>query len=286
MMLTTINDTAFAILDALRVYRYLTADQLHRLAVSPNLSHIYEVLRGLRERSKPLVDKIDHGSEVGIGKIAGLHYLTKRGAQLLADALMIEPGAVPYPRGAVVIRSHYFHRLHSVDCEIAVRQWAEKNTAAVEFYQQYFSYVGANRTKKSGDERRHAVTSMRLLSGEVLVPDGAFRLELADGRRPLFLLEMYNQRRTLRMVDQAKKYVDAISQHVINKRFDYPKAPRILFVFEDEKALFLTKKRMQDVPALSGEYARYFFFQTLPVLRHDFQNNWQRIDSSAPESII
>lgn len=283
---TLLPGSAFAVLDALRVYKFLTLDQFHRLGVSSSLTYVTDVVRDLANRKKKLVNKVPCGSIPTIGKLSDLHHLTQRGAELLADALQIERKDVPYPHGAVIIRDGYFHLLHSIDCEIAARQWVKTNDGAeVMFYHQYFNYTGANRTKKKDQDKRQSITSMRLENGDALVPDSAFRLSLAGDRQPLFMLEMYNQRRTDRVIKQAIKYTRAISEHVINKRYDYAKAPRILFLFEDDKAMDLVKKRMAATDPLP-RFAKFFFFHTLGGLRHDFRTNWQQLDSTAPVDLF
>ena len=112
MTVVTLTDTEFKILDALRVYRYLTADQMIRLRVAAHSSHLYPVLRNLAGSKRPWVGRIDHGAMPGVGRIPTAHYLTEAGAKVLAAALGAELAEVPFPKGAVLVRHGFMHRLN------------------------------------------------------------------------------------------------------------------------------------------------------------------------------
>ena len=276
MTITTLTETEFRILDALRVYRYLTVAQMVRLGVAAQPSHLYAVLRELTGRKRPWVDRIDHGAMPGVGRIPTAHYLTQHGAKVLADALGTDPGDVPYPKGAVLVRHGFMHRLHTIDCEIAVRQWAAEHGHAVDYFLSYFDVSGANRSKSQ--PRRRALTKIDLADGTGIIPDAVFHLTDGEGTPRLFVLEMYNQHRTKRMADKLAEYRYAIGEHAIERQFDYPHSPRILAVFEDKKALALTQRRLSERVDFGVEFFPFFFFQTLPDLMTDFLNGWTKIE--------
>ncbi|HEY0833494.1 MAG TPA: hypothetical protein VGE72_06245 [Azospirillum sp.] len=275
MTVTTLSDTAFGVLDALRVYRYLTAEQMLRLRIAAQPSYLYGVLRDMAGRTRPLVGKIDHGAMPGVGRIPTAHYLTEHGARVLADALGFERAAVPYPKGVVLVRHGFRHRLHTIDCEIAVRQWAASHGHAVDFMASYFDVSGANRSATK--PRRRALTKIDLADGSGIIPDSVFHLTDPDGTPRLFVLEMYNQHRTKRMSDKLAEYRYAIGEHAIERQFDYPHSPRILAVFEDEKALMLTQQRLSLRPDFGAEFRPFFFFQTLAGFMADISSGWRQI---------
>lgn len=277
-----LSNTTFAILDALRVYRFLTAAQLLRLGVCSHQPHLSLVLREIGGGSKPLVEKIANGTIPGIGRLPHFHFLTKRGAEILADALGCDPADVPYPHGVTLVRHDFFHRLHTVDCEITVRQWAQSNDATVRYFHQYFKKTGANRSKSKGLLR--ATTKIDLPDDDGIIPDAVFQLEFTDGRTPLFLLEMQNENRADNVYRKINKYCSALEEGAINRQFEYSKAPRILFVFVDDKALHYGKKRIAELPDI-GNFSDYFYFQTLPALQADFWQNWQGLHSTAPVNL-
>lgn len=275
MSVTTLTDTEFRALDALRVYRYLTAEQMLRLKVSAQSSHLYSVLRDLAGGKRPSVGKIDHGAMPGVGRIPAAHYLTDHGAKLLAGALGLDVAEVPYPKGVVMVRHGFLHRLHTVDCEIAVRQWAAEHGHSVDALSSYFDVSGANRSKTK--PRRRSLTKIDLADGTGIIPDCVFHLTDPDGTPRLFVLEMYNQYRTKRMADKLAEYRYAIGEGAIETQFEYPHSPRILAVFEDDKALDLTQRHLSQRADFGADFIPFFFFNTLAGVMADFRNGWRRI---------
>lgn len=275
MSILTLTDTEFRVLDALRVYRYLTAEQMIRLKVSAQSSHLYTVLRDMAGRKRPWVGKIDHGAMPGVGRIPTAHYLTEHGAKVLAGALGTELAEVPYPKGVVLVRHGFLHRLHTIDCEIAVRTWAAEYGHNVDYLSSYFDVTGANRSKTK--PRRRSLTKIDLADGTGIIPDCVFHLTDPEGNPRLFVLEMYNQWRTKRMADKLAEYRYAIGEQAIERQFDYPHSPRILAVFEDDKALELTQRHLSQRADFGAEFTPFFFFQTLPGVMADFREGWRRI---------
>ena len=274
-MIRPLTETEFRILDALRVYRYLTAAQMLRLEASKNRSRLYTVLGELTAGKRPFVGVMKHGVLPGHGRLPHTHYLTRHGAELLAEALMVDAATIAYPKSAAPIRTHLFHRLHCIDCEISVRRWAEANAVNVDFYHTYFDVTGANRAKASA--HRRALTKIDLADGRGIIPDAVFRLSWPSGEARLFVLEMYNQNRTKRMHDKLAEYRYALGEGAINRQFDYPHAPRILAVFETERFLELTLARMSQSGAFGRDFAPYFFLGTLEGVERDFREGWRKV---------
>lgn len=88
---------------------------------------------------------------------------------------------------------------------------------------------------------------------------------------------MYNQHRTKRMSDKLAEYRYAIGEQAIERQFDYPHSPRILAVFEDEKALTLTQRNLSQRTDFGAAFFPFFFFQTLPEFMADFRSGWRKI---------
>ncbi|MBF0246942.1 MAG: hypothetical protein HQL36_02555 [Alphaproteobacteria bacterium] len=72
-MIRTLTETEFAILDALRVYRYLTVAQMLRIGVTKNRSRLYTVLRGFTGGKRPFVGVMKHGVLPGHGRLPHSH---------------------------------------------------------------------------------------------------------------------------------------------------------------------------------------------------------------------
>src|SRR4051812_45568051 len=85
------TETEFAVLDGLATYRFLTAKQLHRLGVTKNERHIYDVLHELEKRG--LIERIKFGF-----KGAGMAYvwrLVLPGSRAHAEEARCDPVVVP-----------------------------------------------------------------------------------------------------------------------------------------------------------------------------------------------
>ena len=93
----------------------------------------------------------------------------------------------------------------------------------------------------------------------------------------MFVLEMYNQYRTKRMADKLAEYRYAIGERAIEKQFEYPHSPRILAVFEDDKALELTQRHLAQRADFGAAFFPFFFFQTLPGVMESFREGWRKI---------
>lgn len=272
-MIRPLTETEFRILDALRVYRYLTVKQLLRIGVTKNQSRLYTVMQGLTGGKRPFVGAMKHGILPGHGRLPHCHYLTRKGANLLAEALQIDASEVPYPKSAAPIRTHFFHRLHCVDCEISVRLWAKAHNVTVDYYHSYFDVTGANRSKTKAPRR--ALTKIDLKNGNGIIPDAVFQMTWPTEECRLFILEMHNQNRTKRIHDKLTEYRYAIGEGAINKQFNYEHAPRILAVFENERFLELARKRMQESDAFTPDFAPFFFLGTLEGVANHFHNGWK-----------
>ncbi|MEO5338622.1 MAG: hypothetical protein H7841_17310 [Magnetospirillum sp. WYHS-4] len=84
------------------------------------------------------------------------------------------------------------------------------------------------------------------------------------------------------MSDKLAEYRYAIGEHAIERQFDDPHSPRILAVFEDEKALALTQRNLSQRTDFGAAFFPFFFFQTLPEFIADFRNGWRKISTTHP----
>lgn len=284
MTVQTLTDTASRALDALRLYRFLTIDQMVKLGVASRRKSINETLLDLLRRKHPAVARVDHGVLPGKGRLPSLYFLTPDGAELIAAAFGIDAAEIQTPRGVVSIRHDLMHRIHCVDCEIAARQWAERNGQRVSLCSSYFTYTGANRSK--GKETRKAVTRVDVTDRPAVIPDVVLKLEDGSGTERLFLLEMFNQYRTKRMADKLAEYRFALGEGAISRAFAYPAAPRILSIFEDEKALENTQKVLSANADFGAEFYPYFFLSTLDGILSDFREGWGKIGDTRRHALF
>jgi hypothetical protein len=262
--LTTIEH---AILTALAHYRFLTAPQLLRLGVSASRRYLYKSLHRLSARRPRVIRSLAFGVHAEKGHLPALYYLTPAGSELLAEADRDEPVAVP--ERVHRFAADYFHRVNTIDCHIAVQQWASENGSAVDFFHTYFDH--------STDRKPR--THIALASGSV-IPDAIFRLRPPDGEVRLFALEMYNRRGTYRVERQIARYLIALGHEAIEEAYRHPSALRVLCVFDEPAALDLVLRRLSGLPDFQT-FTQQFFFKVLSDLRLDFYDGWSRGSGAA-----
>jgi hypothetical protein len=71
------------------------------------------------------------------------------------------------------------------------------------------------------------------------------------------------------------------AKHWWGPSLEYPHSPRILAVFENDKALGLTQRHLSQRTDFGAEFTPFFFFQTLPGMMEDFRQGWRRIGDGA-----
>ena len=275
-----ITDTQTAILAALAQYRFLTVDQMQAIGINTgkSKSHLYRIIADLCG-TPALVEKYAPIPIHGKGKFPSLHYLTKKGADTLAELRQCDPKRFKFPKGTVRISRMLVHFTRCVWCEIHVRKWAERNSNTVGFYFNDFDTEGDNRTGKGG--KLHKLARIDTDKGERLIPDAAFQLTDADGAPRLFLIEVHNEMRSKRIHEKLTEYREAIADGSIQRHFQYDHSPRILTIFEEQKHIGYAIDAMQKGGKFRG-WEPYFYFKTLEDLQADFRYGWQTLNGGRP----
>lgn len=270
-----LSDTQAAILENLARYRFLTVDQMQAIGINTGKSkaRLYRVVAALCE-APALVDKYTPKPIHGKGTFPSLHYLTRKGAETLAELTQCDVRAVKFPKGKVTLSHTLVHLTRCIWCEIHIRTWAEAHGHTVDYYHNDFDTEGDNRTGKQGKLRK--LTRIDLDSGERLIPDAVFHLTDPEGNRRLFLLEVHNEMRSKRIHEKLADYREAIAQGAINRQFQYDHSPRVLTVFEEPKHVSFAVQAMQKSGKFRG-WEAYFYLATMESLQSDFRFGWTRI---------
>jgi hypothetical protein len=166
----------------------------------------------------------------------------------------------------------YFHRAATIDFHIELRLFAEQHDLTVEFFHSYFDSTGANRSEHPED-RLQRLSKMPLEEG-FFIPDGIFAVHAPDGSRYLYALEVYNGMDTKRVHGQMEKHLIALGEGHLSELYHYPKAHRVLCLFESANALQAAEKRLREDPAFTEQMQRQFALSTLAGVREDFAGNW------------
>jgi hypothetical protein len=286
---------------ALSAYHYLMPRQFTRLPGFPNrVDAVHKLLRRF-PAEKAEVACVRSGVERGRGMIPRLYYLTRQGAETVAELLQAEPESVFYPKGDKLPISDVPHRAMTVDFWIELNRYAETTGGAVEFFHPYFRTTGANRNPDSGT-RLKKLTRLdfppelaRKHKKPFFWPDGVFILRTAlrspgdpsgspDGalaksggphsqKRLLCLLECYRGIDTGRVIRQLEWHLLALEHGLPSLKYGLETGNLILLVFEMETAMYAALQRLLIRPGF-GEFAGFVASSTLGRLKENFMDWW------------
>jgi hypothetical protein len=272
-----ITETQLQILERLNDYRFLTVQQMQRIGIAKNTQTIHKAIKALHDTGKRLADYVDFGTFPTIGRLPRIHYLTKHGARLLAEALRIDPSEIHYPKGVKVFSRDYFHRVDTIDLHILARSFCEAHEGVeLDFFQTYFEHTGANHWGDPAKPKREALNKIIIDEKTALIPDCVFRISDPNGKPFLFVGEIYRGHSTKRLQQQLHKYLLSIQTGAINNAYNYLSGFPVLIVCETEKALISLIKRIERDRVF--QYAEdYFLFKTFDqvgqgVTRAELQN--------------
>ena len=277
-----LTEQQIQILEALATYRYLTNDQIIRLGIVKQRSHLSTAFSRIRDIGKKLVETSSYGVHPQFGRIPDLHNLTKQGAELLIDEFEHLAENINYPKNRLkpAFRD-YFHRVATIDTHISFRKSAISRGFEVDFFEHYFDKTGANR---GSTQKLRAKTKIDLEASRYLIADGAGRY--FDGeKKNLFLIEVHNGRDTKKLMQQLFNHLEAIGLGSPSLQYKHDRGHRVFIVFEHKGIMQATIKRLQNSPQFS-EAKDYFLFKTLEQVRSesDFFSNW--IDYSLNQQSI
>lgn len=240
-----------------------------RYTISRNM----QVLTGSKGSKKQYVNAEDFGVLPKRGKLSKIHYLTKQGANLLAQGYQVDESEINYPKGVKIFVSDYFHRVATIDFHIEARRFADQRKIDFDFFHSYFEHTGANYTKNPKQSRRQTLTKVPLQKENYIIPDSIFQMSDTEGKRWLFTAEIYRNHTTKRTAEQLEKHLYCLEEGGISTLYDYPRAVRVLTICESENAMIALMHRIHNNP-LFAETKVFFLFSTPEKIRLDFAGNW------------
>ena len=148
------------VLEALADYHYLVPAQMVRLALSKSTGAMRRTLRrfefelpgdgGRIRNSKAAIGAIRAGVDRESGRIARMYYLTRHGAELVAEHRQTDPELIFYPRGDRLVLADIPHRRLAIDFRIELDRYAKEHGHTVEFYHQYSAPPARTAARKQG----------------------------------------------------------------------------------------------------------------------------------------
>ena len=266
-----ITETQLRILERLNEYRFLTVGQLLRLGVAKARKTIDRAIKGLHTK-KPLVKYSEFGTFPTLGRLPRINYLTKHGAETLAEYLQVEQEKISYPKGVKIFSRDYFHRIETIDLHILARTFCnihEDEGLEFDFFQAYFEHTGANHWGNPKNPKREALNKIIIDEKTAIIPDCIFQITDPNGKPWLFMGEIYRGHTTKRVHQQLGRYLTALEKGSINKAYNFPRAIPVLIVCESENSMLALMKRLKN--DVSFQLAEdYFLFRTIkPVKQGD-----------------
>jgi len=275
------------VLEALADYHYLMPAQMVRLGLSTSVWAMRSILNrfdfeirgengGKMRNNKAEIGAIKAGVDRDSGRIARMYYLTRSGAEVVAERRQVNPESIFYPKGDKLVLADIPHRRLAIDFRIELDFFVNKAGFAVEFYHHYFRSSGANRGTNP-DERLRKLT--RIDFPEEVVkrckkpffwPDGIFALRSKE-KRVLYLVEACRGIDTGRVMRQLDWHVVALEHGLPSLKYGFDTANKVLLVFEGESALAAVLRQLllrTDLDAFRGLIA----CSTLERLRGNFED--------------
>lgn len=262
------------ILLALAQYKFLTASQLVDLGIMRQRKNINHNLRLFKTGAKPLLASQSFGAIPKIGKLEHIHFLTIWGKKVLREELGLETNDIKLPQGSQkLFYQDYFHRKYTIDCEIALHQWAVKANIAVLFSHRYFDKVGNQR--KQGNLRPQV--SFKIGQETYIIPDGLFQLLLPNGREEIYCLEMYNGQDKGRTIKQLEKHLTLLEKGNLSDFYGIPYAHKVLCVFEKEALRKTVWEYLAENPVFTHFKAHFLGRSLASVQAGSFGKDWRNL---------
>jgi hypothetical protein len=294
MSLEQPNDLECAILEHLSTYRFLTVRQLLTLGVTKSERHLQATLHSMaglhrKPRAARRSDKVTaHSSPtryrpyrlpaikvLAFGlednrRMPFVFTLSPQGAKLLSelrgDEMPVYASAAPsFPR------QEYRHRLGCIDCHIAIRTWAERHRAQLDFYHVDFNFSRKLKGRPISDTR------VDLKDARVIKPDAIFQLTPNDRRRRLCALEFWAGLDVAIIERKLDTYRHALDDGAIERAFAYEHGVRVLAIFQHESTLRNVFERLSTRSDFFGVFSPHLLFKTLEDLHTDVVYGWRQL---------
>jgi len=264
-----INNIQADIMEHLARFSYLSVSQLQRLT-GKSLPYIREQLAILRKKYV----KSYHVEITAKVRAENIYYLTHAGKEILLQHEKVFAGDIKLPIGTPLVIRDYNHRKNFIEVHIALYQFLRSQGIYLETFLCYFDKQGNVRK----DNNLESKTQISLGGDQWYIPDGIMVSEYNEIRK-LWLLELYNGKDTVRVIQQLAKHSKVISLGTASKKFDIQASPFVLSVFEHDGSKQAVIKRLHQYEKFTP-VAHLFFFASLADVLQNTGTAWHDIHSN------
>ncbi len=255
------------ILEALARYKFLTYTQMMKLGIERHRSNLSLLLKGLRESKLPMVKKIPHGMGEEVK-----HYLSEKAVPILKELCGLEEHEIHCPKGTILTHTQdEVHRTSIIDFHIALDLACKDESVSLLFCDRYFDTIGNNRVEKNLKSK----TAFEMEGAASIKPDITFMLH-STIQNELFLVELERGRNAKKSIEKAVKHAEAMLTGAVNKRYDFQRGYRILWIFEYENVIDSVLKELSS-QSLFEPLTEYFLFKPLSQIGENIFLSWRNI---------
>jgi len=270
-IIKTLSEEPRKALVALAMFRFLTVKQFIRLGVSQAASETVirdYVLATLERPRRPLAK-----SKKLSRWLPKVHYMTKYGAQELADLYKVPMEEFRYPIGQVQFSEMLArHRFAQVDFHIGFRLWALSRGADVLISDMDFDVSGS---RIKGDFEP-ATTINVPNSPRPVIADGIFAFSLNDTPM-IYALEVHRTTQTKAVAAQIKRYMDVLESGALGFKYGVQYPTVVCSVHTLDNVLKGVKKHLLAMPDFAA-FRDHFLFNTTEQLAVGFSEGWEFAD--------
>jgi len=246
------------ILKKLAHYKYLTIEQLLRFEDigTTQYSYLWRQIKSLRDRKKALVGCNSFPNpNPRKGKVHSIYYLNTSGRDTLINEFGYYEEDIRYKVGKHLTVSQYQHRLYTVEYQMYLDDWAERNEVDIKDFHAYYDTQGSNRKAKS----LRSLTKVDLAKGKSFTPDAVYRVENEKRENELHLFELYNGKDTKYIVKQLHQHAEAMAFGQVHEKYQVPveKSYKVIVLFTHKGALEGTIKKALIDPVFAHFYKHF-----------------------------
>lgn len=250
----SLTPTKTNILLALARYKFLTISQMVELEVATQRSNINTNLTKLKNGKNALVGEIPFPFVPNHGRAETLYFLKSKAKEILIEELFMDETIIKVPKGSTTVFTRdYFHRKYTIGSMIEQDLLAKKESGSILWFDYYF-----DKLDKSENGTR-AKNKIDLKDGKYMIPDAIFMKENSDGKKELWLFEMFCDTGVKRPYETLLKHREALILGSPTTKYNFDKANRVLCVFENKSVLDNVRNKFLNEPIFK-DFTNFFHF--------------------------
>lgn len=232
-------DNGITVLRLLAENCYLTCSQMKTLWINVSAKSLYRILGCLRWDEHALIWTKRFPVHPKHWTYEDIHYLTPQWRKYLIHNQRLHKSQIKIPIWSTNFFQDYLHRKKCIDIKIVLASWLRNQWAVVRIYDSYFEW----KFKQSGKGRGSATKIS--LNGTCIRPDANVLFD-KSWKSHLLCLELHMGQDVVRICQQLKQHVQAISMWAPSIKYNLPTSNRVLSIFESSSCMFSTIERISE----------------------------------------